>query len=69
MKKKLRPTQMIQWTKKSFRGQRIFYISKNARQDRQHNQTPTTNINNIQKTRCLFREKLNNKVKIASDKT
>ena len=42
---------------------------KKAGQDQQQNQTTTTNINYIKKFTSVLKTKLNNKVKIVSDKT
>ena len=42
---------------------------KKASKDERRNQTTTTNINYIKKFMSVIKRKLNNKVKIASDKT
>ena len=42
---------------------------KKTGQDEQQNQTTTTNINYIKKFITILKTKLNNKVKIVSDKT
>ena len=42
---------------------------KKASQDKQQNKTTTTNINYIKKFMSVLKNKINNKDKIASDKT
>ena len=42
---------------------------KKASEDERQNQTTTTNTNYIKKLMSVLKTKLNNKVKIASDKT
>ena len=42
---------------------------KKASQDKQQNQTTTTKINDIKNFITVLKTKLNNKVKMASDKT
>ena len=42
---------------------------KKASKDERQNQTTITNINHIKKFMSVLKTKLNNKVKIASDKT
>ena len=42
---------------------------KKESEDERQNQTTTTNINYIKKFMSVLKTKLNNKVKIASDKT
>ena len=42
---------------------------RKASEDEQQNQATTTNINYIKKFMSVLKNKINNKVKIASDKT